>query len=104
MRNVLFHGSWFMVNAIAIGLLAFSDIIWIRLVGWLWLSIAMSMASLVVVSGVAYLSKEDSPRDRKCFPWSHQWAMWQPSEGGLYQCRKCVKCGVTKEKSIGTFL
>lgn len=39
------------------------------------------------------------PRAKKCFPWSHQWTMWEYVNSlKLDQTRRCVRCGLRKEK------
>lgn len=41
----------FLVNAMAIGVLSFTDITVLRIVAWLWLSASLTMAGLVEFGG-----------------------------------------------------
>ena len=48
-----------------------------------------------------------SPRAKRCwFPWQHEWTMWDRKRysstivSDVYQVRRCVRCGVRKEKWI----
>lgn len=34
-----------------------------------------------------------NPRARRCWPWSHEWTMWETVRGGRQQVRRCVGCG-----------
>lgn len=40
------------------------------------------------------------PRAERCWPWSHEWTMWQPNPGGRHQKRRCVRCGVSQGKRL----
>ena len=51
-RSHLIIIGWFINNAAAIGLLAFSDVWLLRIVGWLWLSASLSVAGLVEIGGI----------------------------------------------------
>jgi hypothetical protein len=35
-----------------------------------------------------------NPRARKCWPWWHEWTMWETEKGQRYQTRHCVGCGL----------
>lgn len=39
-----------------------------------------------------------SPRAQACWPWSHRWTMWRPWEDAGLQRRRCVRCGLTRER------
>jgi hypothetical protein len=35
------------------------------------------------------------PRAKRCWPWSHQWTMWETERTGRQQTRRCTGCGKT---------
>lgn len=46
-----------------------------------------------------------SPRAGRCWPWNHQWSMWEigPRPGFLFlQCesRRCLRCGKRRVKNL----
>lgn len=49
---------WFLSNAVGVGLLAFADAFLLRLLGWAWVSFALSMSGLIVVVGMIPREKD----------------------------------------------
>lgn len=39
------------------------------------------------------LAETYNPRARRCWPWSHEWTMWETSADGREQNRRCIGCG-----------
>lgn len=52
MRDRLFALGWFVANAAGIGLLAFTDILALRIIGWMWLTFALSLSGLIEVGSM----------------------------------------------------
>lgn len=38
------------------------------------------------------------PRAKRCWPWSHEWTMWERDSTGREQSRRCLRCG--KERIV----
>lgn len=36
----------------------------------------------------------------RCWPWSHQWSMWELRPDGLSQSRHCTGCGMTQRRAL----
>ncbi len=40
------------------------------------------------------------PRARRCWPWSHEWTMWQEEPAFQRQSRRCLNCGRMQASSL----
>jgi len=52
-RAILF-GGWFIANFIGVGLIVFAHALALRVIGWLWVSFAISLSGLVSIGLISY--------------------------------------------------
>ena len=51
---------WFLANFLGVGLLVFADTFFLRLLGWAWVSLALSMSGLVTVGAMFHEINKDA--------------------------------------------
>jgi hypothetical protein len=71
-KRLVIIGCWFLLNFVAVGLLTFSDLLVLRIIGWFWISLAISVSGLVVIGAMTgdFWSDDDHPSESAF--WTHR--------------------------------